>query len=328
MRDSTISWQKKLAQGFSTVASLLEYLELPQTLGEALAEKAFPTRVPLSYAQRMQKNNPRDPLLLQVLSTASELSSAQGYVTDPLEEKKSNPQKGIIHKYKGRLLITLTGACAVNCRFCFRRHFPYQDNNIGRNGLHGLANYIRNDPSITEVILSGGDPLLAADAVFMELLQLLEQIEHVHTLRMHSRIPVVFPARIDERFLKIFSETRLKKVLVLHINHPQELADAEVKSVLTSLAAQDFFLLNQSVLLAGINDDASILAELSQRLFQHRILPYYLHILDKVQGAAHFDMDLSQAKEIFYTLQKLVPGYLLPRLVKEEPGKLSKTLIL
>ncbi|WP_133136254.1 EF-P beta-lysylation protein EpmB [Legionella rowbothamii] len=328
MRETSLSWQKKLAQGFSSVADLLAYLELPLSTGSLFAEEQFASRIPLGFAQRMQKGNPQDPLLLQVLATTQEMSSPEGYGVDPLQERVSNPLKGLIHKYHGRVLLTLTGVCAVNCRFCFRRHFPYQENNPGRQGFKEICKYIAMDPSITEVILSGGDPLLAADAVIADLLQQLEQIPHVHTLRFHTRIPVVFPERIDADFLSLLTTTRLKKVIVLHCNHPQELQDEVVGQVLHDLRQSGCHLLNQSVLLAGVNDDAQILASLSQSLFNYAVIPYYLHTLDKVKGAAHFDMPFTKAQLIYQQLQQLVPGYLLPRLVCEEPGKLSKTLLI
>jgi EF-P beta-lysylation protein EpmB len=328
MRDTSLSWQKKLAQGFSSVADLLVYLELPLSTGSLFAEEQFASRIPLGFAQRMQKGNPQDPLLLQVLATTQEMNSLPEYGVDPLQERDSNPLRGLIHKYHGRVLLTLTGVCAVNCRFCFRRHFPYQENNPGRQGFKEICEYIAKDPSITEVILSGGDPLLAADVVLADLLQQLEQIPHVHTLRFHTRIPVVFPERIDASFLSLLTTTRLKKVMVLHCNHPQELQDDAVGQALHDLRQAGCHLLNQSVLLAGINDNAQILASLSQSLFNSAVIPYYLHTLDKVKGAAHFDMPFSKAQEIYQQLQQLVPGYLLPRLVCEEPGKLSKTLLI
>lgn len=328
MRETSLSWQKNLAQGFSSVADLLRYLELPLSAGSVPAEKQFPTRIPLGFASRMQKGNPRDPLLLQVLASATELKISEQYSVDPLAERENNPLKGLIHKYHGRVLITLTGVCAVNCRFCFRRHFPYQENNPGRQGFKDICAYIAKDASITEVILSGGDPLLASDLVIGELLKQLEQIAHVHTIRFHSRIPVVFPERIDAGLFALLSATRLKKVIVVHCNHPQELEDEAVRQALRGLHAIECTLLNQSVLLAGINDDAQILAALSQSLFRLNVIPYYLHTLDKVQGAAHFDLAFKKVQTIFHQLQQLVPGYLVPRLVCEEPGKLSKTLLI
>ena len=196
MRDTSLSWQKILAQGFTSVTDLLDFLELPLLHGSLLAEQQFSSRIPLSFAQRMQKGNPHDPLLLQVLAVGEELESKMGYDEDPLAELMTNPLKGLIHKYHGRVLLMLTGVCAVNCRYCFRRHFPYQDNNPGRSGWGYICDYIAKDVSITEVILSGGDPLLASDVVLAELIQQLEVIPHIHTLRIHTRIPVVLPERI------------------------------------------------------------------------------------------------------------------------------------
>ena len=327
MRDTSLSWQKKLSQGFSTLNDLLEYLELPLSTGNLFAEKQFPSRIPLGFARRMQKGNPKDPLLLQVLATEQELQDSQEYELDPLQERNSNPVKGLIHKYHGRVLLTLTGICAVNCRFCFRRHFPYQENNPGRSGYKEICDYIAQDTSITEVILSGGDPLLASDLVLSELIQQLEQIPHVHTLRIHTRIPVVFPERIDSGLLKLLRATTLNKVIILHCNHAQEI-DNSVQNVLQKLRKAGCHLLNQSVVLAGINDDAQTLASLSQSLFACGVIPYYLHVLDKVKGAMHFDLPFATVQLIYKQLQNMLPGYLLPRLVREEPGKLSKTLLI
>lgn len=329
MRETSLSWQKKLAQGFSSVAELLKYLELPLHQGSRNAERNFPSRIPLSFAQRMEKGNLQDPLLLQVLATDDELTVSDAYTLDPLIENNpgTNPIKGLIHKYHGRVLLTFTGACAVNCRYCFRRHFPYGNNNPGRNGWQDIYDYIAKDSSITEVILSGGDPLLASDLVWAEFIHQLEHIPHVHTLRVHTRIPIVFPERIDKDLVTLLGATRLKKVIVLHCNHPQEL-DEQVLQACNDLRGANCTLLNQSVLLAGINDEPDILASLSQRLFAYGVLPYYLHVLDKVQGAAHFDLPFSRAQAIFRQLQNILPGYLVPRLAREEPGKQSKTLLI
>ncbi|ANN94514.1 TPA: EF-P beta-lysylation protein EpmB [Legionella pneumophila] len=326
MRDTSLSWQKILAQGFTSTTDLLDFLELPRSEGNLFAEKQFPSRIPLGFAKRMQKGNPKDPLLLQVLAKEDELTEADDYVIDPLSESNTLI-KGLLHKYHGRVLLTLTGVCAVNCRYCFRRHFPYQANNPGRRGWKEVCAYIANDPSITEVILSGGDPLLAANLVLEELLQSLEEISHIHTLRIHTRIPIVLPERIDKGLLDLLTNTRFKKVIVVHCNHPQEL-DESVLRACSDLKKAACYLLNQSVLLAGINDDAGILSKLSHTLFDYGIMPYYLHLLDKVKGSAHFDMPLPRAQSIYHQLQSLVPGYLLPRLAREEPGRSSKTLLI
>ena len=319
-------WQKKLAQGFSSAQELLRFLQLPVSLADGLAEKQFKTRVPRGFAERMQPGNRYDPLLLQVLAVGDELKMTDGYVVDPLAEAAVIPLSGLIHKYHGRVLLTVTGACAVNCRYCFRRHFPYQDNNPGRSGWQQAMEYIANDPDIHEVILSGGDPLLATDAILAPLLVQLAAIPHLQTLRIHTRIPVVLPERIDTNFLRLLADCRLHKVVVLHSNHAQEL-DTSVADACAALRQVGCHLLNQSVLLAGVNDDAHLLAQLSERLFACGVLPYYLHLLDKVQGATHFDLPLKNARAIFRELQRLLPGYLGPRLAREDAGKKHKTLI-
>ncbi|BCA93981.1 EF-P beta-lysylation protein EpmB [Legionella antarctica] len=327
MRETSLSWQKILAQGFTSASDLLDFLELPIINGSLLAEKQFPSRIPLGFAKRMQKGNPNDPLLLQVLAASNELKDKDGYNVDPLIELNTIPIKGLIHKYHGRVLLTLTGVCAVNCRYCFRRHFPYQGNNPGRRGWKEICNYIANDISITEVILSGGDPLLASDVMLADLLQQLECIPHLHTLRIHTRIPVVLPERIDQGLIALLATTRFKKVVVLHCNHPQEL-DEDVRKACDDLQKVGCCLLNQSVLLKGINDDATTLAVLSQSLFAYGVMPYYLHVLDKVKGAAHFDLPFTTVQALYKQLQIRLPGYLLPRLAREEPGKSSKTLLI
>ena len=326
MRDSIPCWQKILAQGFPSAAELLGFLDLPVAEGSLLAEKQFKTRVPRGFAARMQRGNRQDPLLLQVLAVEEELQTVDGFTQDPLNEIAANPIQGLIHKYHGRVLLTVTGACAINCRYCFRRHFPYQDNNPGRAGWLPVVDYIANNPDIHEVILSGGDPLLAKDNVLAELFTLLETVPHLRTLRIHTRIPVVLPERINSDLIQRLETSRLQIVVVLHSNHPHEL-DTNVANACIALRHAGCHLLNQSVLLAGVNNNVDVLVALSERLFACGVLPYYLHVLDKVQGAAHFDVDLADALAIFQQLQARLPGYLVPRLAREEPGKKNKTLI-
>lgn len=326
MRESISSWQQILAQGFAQASDLLTFLRLPVAEGSPLAEKQFKTRVPRGFAARMQAGNRHDPLLLQVLAIEDELQVQPGFIQDPLDEVSTNAIPGLIHKYHGRVLLTVTGACAINCRYCFRRHFPYQDNNPGRAGWQPVLDYIIADQNIHEVILSGGDPLLANDAILAPLLEQLAAIPHLTTLRIHTRIPVVLPERIDESLIALLKTNRLQKVVVLHSNHAQEL-DAQVALACAKLSNAGCHLLNQSVLLAGVNDDAITLARLSERLFTCGVLPYYLHLLDKVQGAAHFDVPLSDALAIFQQLQGLLPGYLVPRLAREKAGAKHKLLV-
>ena len=326
MREPILSWQQILSEGFATAGQLLDFLHLPVTDGSALAEKQFKTRVPRGFAARMQPGNRHDPLLLQVLAVDDEMHTPAGFVEDPLDEASTNAIPGLIHKYQGRVLLTLTGACAVHCRYCFRRHFPYQDNNPGRSGWPPVLDYISLDTNIHEVILSGGDPLLATDALLAALCLQLEAIPHLTTIRIHTRIPVVLPERVTDALVTLLANNRLQIVVVLHSNHAQEL-DEQVQTVCTKLRDAGCHLLNQSVLLAGVNDHADTLAALSRRLFACGVLPYYLHLLDKVQGAAHFDVSLAHALTLFQQLQALLPGYLVPRLAREEAGKQHKTLV-
>lgn len=321
-----MNWQKILSQGFASTDELLTYLALPKSLGSKAAQQQFKTRVPRGFAARMQPGDPQDPLLLQVLASEVELQTSVGYVTDPLQEAAANPLEGLLHKYHGRVLLTLSGACAINCRYCFRRHFPYQQNNPGRQGWLKVLEYIRGDATISEVILSGGDPLLVSESMLGDIITALSLIPHVRSLRFHSRIPVVLPQRIDDLLLQQLAQTRLRKIMVLHCNHAQEL-DESVREACNKLREAGCHLLNQSVLLKGINDRADVLAALSEALFDYKVLPYYLHVLDKTAGTAHFDLPREQVYAIYRELQTLLPGYLVPRLACEEGGKQHKTLL-
>jgi EF-P beta-lysylation protein EpmB len=326
MRDESPRWQQILATGFRSGAELLDFLELPREDNSVLAETQFATRVPRGFASRMKKRDRHDPLLRQVLAIDEELQNTPGFVRDPLHEATTNFRRGLVHKYYGRVLLTVTGACAINCRYCFRRHFPYHDNNPGRGGWEEVLDYIAADQSLHEVILSGGDPLLASDATLSFLIRGIEAIPHVKTLRIHTRMAVVLPERVDESFCQLLKTTRLNRVMVLHINHPNEL-DEHVRAACGRLRDAGCHLLNQSVLLAEVNDDVDVLMALSERLFSYGVLPYYLHVLDKVKGAAHFDVSEVRALELFYALQHHLPGYLVPRLARELPGEKSKVLL-
>ena len=274
----------------------------------------------------MERGNPHDPLLLQVLATGEELLQAPEYSQDPLQEIKANPLPGVIHKYANRLLLILTGVCAINCRFCFRRHFAYAENNPGQEGWQQAIKYIQKHPNIQEVILSGGDPLLASDAVLERLLCALESLDQIQTVRFHSRIPIVLPERIQPALCAILANKRFRTVMVFHCNHPNEL-DSDVLQACKHLQEAGCLLLNQSVLLKGINDNADVLTLLSQQLFKYGVLPYYLHLLDPIQGAQHFDISHAQVWHIYHELQSKLPGYLVPKLVREEAGKHYKTII-
>ena len=325
---SNESWQQALANIIRDPKQLFEELQLdPQQLPAAVAaSKDFPLRVPRAFAQRMTKGDWNDPLLRQVLPLGQELDYQPGYTNDPLEEASTNPAPGLIHKYQGRVLLVVSGACAINCRYCFRRHFPYQDNNPSRAQWQQTLDYIRQDQTIHEVIFSGGDPLAASDKLLAELTQQIAEIPHVTTLRVHSRLPVVIPQRITEHYLSGLTQTRLKTVMVIHSNHANEI-DQAVGDTLMRLKNAGVTVLNQAVLLAGVNDNVDALETLSQRLFQFGVLPYYLHLLDQVAGAAHFQVEQERGKQLLQALLTRLPGYLVPKLVRETPSAASKTPI-
>lgn len=319
------SWQSLLKEVVTSPAELIGKLALnPDLLSQAeRSAKLFPLRVPRGFISRMQKGNPADPLLRQILPLDAEEIISPGYMSDPLNEKESNPIPGLLHKYQGRVLLTLTGACAVNCRYCFRRHFPYQENIPGGKLWKDILAYIAADLTIHEVILSGGDPLLANDRYLSKCINDLAVISHLKILRIHSRLPIVLPQRITPELIAALTSTSLQPVMVVHCNHANEL-DNSVAIAIEQLRQKKITVLNQSVLLKGVNDSIEALATLSQRLFEFGILPYYLHLLDKVQGAAHFEVDESCAKLLVIGIRERLAGYLVPRLVKEQAGKKSK----
>ena len=326
--DSPEKWQVILSDLITDPKELLQILELdPPT--EEISEstlKQFPLRAPRPYVARIEKGNWKDPLLRQLWPSYLEDQSPPDYSIDPLIESLSNPVPGLLHKYSGRVLLTPTAQCAIHCRYCFRRHFDYQLNTPSRSGWNGALNYIRQDHSIVEVIYSGGDPLAAADRHLAWLTKQIAQISHVKILRIHTRLPLLIPQRVNQTLVDWLTHTRLKVVLVLHVNHPKEL-DQQVISAINTLDANGITILNQSVILKDVNDNSRILAELSQALFSINVLPYYLHTLDKVLGVAHFDLREKEALRIIDELQKILPGYLVPRLVREVPGMESKTTL-
>lgn len=320
-------WQRQQADLITDPAELLALLELNATElpGSLAAAQDFPLRVPRRYVGLIEKGNPRDPLLRQVLSTSAELEVAPGYGADPLEEGDHTPVPGLLHKYQGRALLVVTGACAVHCRYCFRRHFPYQSHLSGKRWDQALA-WLAARSDINEVILSGGDPLTLTNRRIQQLLDALAEIPHLRRLRIHSRTPVVIPERLDEELLALLSAPRWRTVLVLHANHPREISDSLADRGRQWQRA-GITLLNQSVLLAGVNDQLETLVDLSDRLHEAGILPYYLHQLDKVAGAAHFAVSDSQALTLHKALRASLPGFLVPRLSREVPGEPAKTVL-
>lgn len=317
-------WQKELREVFTDPADLLRYLELdPNDFSRDMpARQLFPMRVPRAFAARMRPQDPKDPLLLQVLPQAQEFLEVPGFNTDPLEEQ-NNGIPGMLHKYQSRVLLMVRGGCAVNCRYCFRRHFPYQEHAINKAGWEKVLAYIAADSNINEVIYSGGDPLMAKDDFLAWLTGQLAAIPHVNKLRLHTRLPVVIPNRISPDLLDWIGESGLMTAMVLHINHAQEI-DAALQHKLQLLKQRGVVLLNQAVLLKDINDSAEQQALLGDKLYESGVLPYYLHLFDKVKGASHYDIPLSRARAIMVELIKRQPGYLVPKLVQEignQPGK-------
>lgn len=320
------SWQQSLADVIRSPGELFNLLQLnPAHLAPAMqpAQRDFPLRVPREFVQRMRPGDWQDPLLQQVLPLGQEMDYQPGFCNDPLEERDSNPVPGLIHKYCGRVLLVISGGCAIHCRYCFRRHFPYEQNNPSRRQWQQALDYIQADNSIREVIFSGGDPLVAADRQLAELTSALSQIPHLTTLRIHSRLPVVIPSRIDEGCLQWLTGHRLQPVMVIHSNHANEI-DTGVSDALLRLRDAGVTTLNQTVLLKGINDTAEALCALSERLFSAGCLPYYLHLLDRVSGAAHFEVTGQHARALVQAMLSQLPGYLVPKLVQEIAGASSK----
>lgn len=320
-------WQTLLAQAVKSTDELFTLLQIdPAQLKTRTFTDNFPLRVPHGFVQRMNKGDSRDPLLLQVLPVQQETVATDGFLCDPLEELNSMPIPGLLHKYRGRALLTVTGACAIHCRYCFRRHFPYADANPTIDHWQPSIKYIERHPDITELILSGGDPLTLTDARLQSLTDELASIDHLRTLRIHTRLPIVLPERIDTGLLSWLESQKLKVVIIVHCNHPNEI-DAGVIEAMNQLSRAGVILLNQSVLLQEINDDATTLINLSESLFSARVLPYYLHQLDRVQGAAHFEVDTATARKLIAEVSASLPGYLVPRLVREIPGMPGKTAL-
>lgn len=321
-------WIFELANVVTDIKKLYRCLNLdPEAISLPMlqARKQFPLRVPMAFINRMKKGDSQDPLLLQVLCDEKELINVAGFSEDPLEEQ-NNTIPGLLHKYHNRALLMTKTACGINCRYCFRRHFPYHNNQGTKKNLGAALEYIASHPELDEIILSGGDPLMAKDHEMAFLITELEKIPHIKRLRIHSRLAVVIPNRITSELCRLFAKTRLQIVLVTHINHPNEIDD-NVTNAIKRLKKHQVTVLNQSVLLKKVNDDADVLACLSNKLFSIGILPYYIHLLDKVQGAAHFLVDDDNAKQIMRQLAKNVSGYLVPKLAREIGGEKSKRVI-
>ena len=322
------AWQRELSHAITQPDALISALGLDPSLlaGARSAAGLFALRVPRGYLARMRRGDARDPLLRQVLPLEEELREHPGYGPDPLQERAATHAPNLLRKYQGRALLITTQACAIHCRYCFRREFPYEEQreDAGVRRFDAAIGAIAADCSIEEVILSGGDPLSLGDARLENLTSALQAIPHLRRLRVHTRQPIVLPSRVDEGLLSWLRTVHLPTVFVLHTNHANEIDEA-VREACARLRGAGIMLLNQSVLLKGVNDDADTLAELSRALFDAGIAPYYLHLPDRVRGTAHFDVPEDDARRLIAELTARLSGYLVPRLVREEPGAVSKT---
>ena len=320
------NWQTQLSEAITSVDELLALLKLESLRSEVYVPKHFELRVPRAFVAKMTVGDREDPLLKQVLPNQQEQIKVTGYVADPLGENDQNPVKGLLHKYQSRVLLTITGACAIHCRYCFRQHFDYSANMPTADAKEHIIDYITANPDINEVILSGGDPLNVTNRRLFLWLDTLEAIPQLTTIRLHTRLPLVIPARLDDALLERLSQSRCQIVMVIHCNHANEI-DVLTAEYLQRAKAAGITLLNQAVLLKGINDSVEAQTQLSQRLFTSGVLPYYLHVLDKVAGAAHFDSDERSSIELYWLLLAALPGYLVPKLVRELPSRPFKVPI-
>jgi len=325
---SRSDWHRSLAGAIRDPDALIDRLGLPERLREPArrATASFPLLVPESYLRRMSPGEVDDPLLRQVLPLGEESIEAPGFVADPVGDSAAHRAPGLLHKYAGRALLITTGSCAVHCRYCFRREYPYQQEPRRLDDWVPALQEIAGDESLHEIILSGGDPLMLTDARLSVLLDQLAAIPHLRRVRVHSRLPIVLPDRVTPELLGLLRSTRLTPVMVVHANHPAEIA-GDCRDALRDLVQSGITTLNQAVLLRGVNDDADTLAELCEQLIDIGVLPYYLHQLDRVRGAAHFEVAESKGLELISQLRQRLPGYAVPQYVREVPGAESKTVV-
>jgi lysine 2,3-aminomutase len=322
------SWQNAMKHAIRDVDELCHLLGLPEDFARSAKAAAgqFPLFVPRGFLARMRPGDPADPLLRQVLPVAAEMEVVPGFTFDPVRDDLAERQPGLLHKYQGRVLLIATGTCAVHCRYCFRRHFGYDETPRSIADWQPALEAIAADTSIHEVILSGGDPLTLVDATLWELVDALARVPHLRRLRIHTRLPIIIPERVTDALLATLRESRLTPIVVLHANHANEL-DSHVASAVSRLSDAGIVLLNQAVLLAGVNDSVDAQATLCERLVDLRVVPYYLHQLDRVAGAAHFEVPVEAGRRIIRQLRERLPGYAVPRYVAEIPGASSKTIL-
>jgi EF-P beta-lysylation protein EpmB len=322
------SWQEAVKDAVRDPDELCRLVGLPPRFASAAARAAldFPVFAPRGYIARMRPGDPRDPLLRQVLPLADELAAREGFGPDPVGDRAATRSPGMLHKYRSRVLMVTTGACAVHCRYCFRRHFPYSQGPRSVDEWSGALAEIGADSTLREVILSGGDPLMLVDDVLEELIERMAKIAHLRRLRVHTRLPLMIPDRVTDELLALLRATRLAPFVVIHANHARELTGSVVEA-LARLSDSGIVLLNQSVLLAGVNDDVDTLCELCERLVDLRVMPYYLHQLDRVAGAAHFEVSPTRGRRLVEQLRTRLPGYAVPRYVRETAGAEHKQIL-
>ena len=321
-------WQTSMRRALRDPVQLCRTLSLPDDYQPAAQRAAglFPLFAPWEYIARMRTGDPHDPLLRQVLPLDQELDDVPGFTSDPVGDRSATLQPGLLQKYESRVLLVTTGACAVHCRYCFRRHFPYVETPPSIAAWQPALAQIAADPTIDEVILSGGDPLTIADRQLACLARQLTRIDHLQRLRIHTRLPIMIPSRVNDQLLGWLDESRLAPIVVIHANHPREI-DSPVAAALARLVDSGIVVLNQSVLLAGVNDDAEVLVDLSRTLVDLRVMPYYLHQLDRVAGAAHFEVPIARGVRLIQQMRRRLPGYAVPRYVRERPGAASKEIL-
>jgi EF-P beta-lysylation protein EpmB len=319
------SWQDAMKDAVRSRDELWRLLDLPAGLSAyaSAPESDFPLFVPRGFVARMRPGDPHDPLLLQVLPTSDELADVPGFVADPVHDEAARRAPGLLQKYAGRALVIMTGACAIHCRYCFRRHFPYGEAPRSLAEWQPALGAIAGDRSLREIILSGGDPLTIVDGVLAEFVARLDEIAHLKRLRIHTRLPIVIPERITDALIEILQSTRLTPIVVVHANHARELDD-HVAAAVAKLSNADVMLLNQAVLLRGVNDSVEAQLDLCERLVDLRVLPYYLHQLDRVTGAAHFEVPIGEGLRIIDQLRTSLPGYAVPRYVQEVAAEVNK----
>ncbi|WP_343183094.1 EF-P beta-lysylation protein EpmB [Buchnera aphidicola (Neophyllaphis podocarpi)] len=324
-------WLKELKNVITNYDKLIEILELNKNKKKSsyfnTKKNNFPIRVPLNFVNRMEKRNSKDPLLLQVLIQKQEKIILKNYSNDPIKENVSIKLPGLLHKYNNRVLLIIKTNCAINCRYCFRKNFPYQNNLGNKENWNKSINYIKDKHEIEEVIFSGGDPLMAKDHELKWIISKIEKIKHIKRIRIHTRLPVVIPSRITNELCEIFNKTKLKIIMVTHINHPNEINNEFKKNISILKNKTGINIFNQSVMLKGINNDIQILKKLSNKLYESEIIPYYIHILDKVTGSSHFFVSKKEAISIIKKLTEQISGFLVPKLVQEKNNRKSKILI-